>query len=154
MSRERYLNINVVQFVLATFRLSTREVGAVGMLLFSLEPVDWDDDHGNAQRTRQRLSSWRKMKPSVREACEQIHIREGWRGSHDGRKWLSPSLRRLIRDRDGERCAYCGTTEAQFHIDHIHPVAKGGTNDPSNLTIACAPCNMSKGERLLSEWRQ
>lgn len=29
-------------------------------------------------------------------------------------------------------------------IDHIHPITKGGTNDPTNLLALCAPCNGRK----------
>jgi hypothetical protein len=30
-------------------------------------------------------------------------------------------------------------------IDHVVPVALGGSNDPSNLTVACPDCNGRKG---------
>ncbi len=42
-------------------------------------------------------------------------------------------------------CCYCG--EPVEHIDHIVPVASGGSNDWDNLTGACASCNTSKGAR-------
>lgn len=35
-----------------------------------------------------------------------------------------------------------------LHLDHKVPVAKGGTDDDSNLQTLCAPCNLSKGDRL------
>lgn len=54
--------------------------------------------------------------------------------------------------RDGEVCRYCGATE-RLSIDHIHPRARGGTNDLNNLCVACIPCNSSKCDRPLSEWR-
>lgn len=33
------------------------------------------------------------------------------------------------------------------HIDHVKPVARGGSNWPSNLRPACASCNSAKGDR-------
>ena len=48
-------------------------------------------------------------------------------------------------------CQYCGrrAPEVSFHIDHIFPRSKGGSNDISNLTLACTECNVGKGNRLL-----
>jgi hypothetical protein len=34
-----------------------------------------------------------------------------------------------------------------LHIDHIRPVSLGGSNDPSNLQLLCARCNLSKYNR-------
>ena len=33
-------------------------------------------------------------------------------------------------------------------IDHILPVAKGGTNDRENLTVSCERCNQIKRDKL------
>jgi 5-methylcytosine-specific restriction endonuclease McrA len=47
------------------------------------------------------------------------------------------------------RCAYCQIQfQNNFHVDHVIPLAKGGTNWPSNLALACAFCNLSKGHKL------
>ena len=69
------------------------------------------------------------------------------------RPWIPLSVQRLVIERDGNKCKYCGCTEGPFHIDHILPWALGGNHDPENLTIACAQCNWSKGSKTLSEWR-
>ena len=37
-----------------------------------------------------------------------------------------------------------------LEIDHVHPVAEGGTNDMDNLVTACWDCNRGKGARLLT----
>ena len=51
----------------------------------------------------------------------------------------------------GNRCAYCdGPYE---HLDHVIPLARGGSNWPANLRPACARCNLEKQARKLSEWR-
>lgn len=46
------------------------------------------------------------------------------------------------------KCAYCKVKLGKkYHIDHILPVSKGGTNDRKNLQITCMPCNLAKGAR-------
>lgn len=69
------------------------------------------------------------------------------------RKSLSPRLRQQIFERDGKVCAYCETTDGPFHIDHIRPRSLGGSDDPENLTVACATCNLSKRDKTLEEWQ-
>lgn len=52
----------------------------------------------------------------------------------------------LIRQR--RRCAYCRCKlDRTFHVDHIKPLALGGSNDRRNLQMLCAPCNQSKGAK-------
>jgi len=72
-----------------------------------------------------------------------------WRG-----RGLSRALRAAVFTRDGKVCAYCKTTQGKFHIDHIVPVAKGGTDDLENLTVACAGCNLSKSDLSLEQWKE
>lgn len=52
----------------------------------------------------------------------------------------------------GRACVYCGLSDAPLEIEHIVPVARGGTDDPANLTIACRPCNLSKGTLTAAEF--
>ena len=71
-----------------------------------------------------------------------------------GKKNIRPNLRWQVFRRDGHKCAYCGTTKGKMHLDHIIPKSRGGLNTLENLTVACSACNWSKGNKLLSEWRQ
>jgi hypothetical protein len=52
------------------------------------------------------------------------------------------------------RYEYCGLSqagqEATFHIDHIIPVAAGGTTTADNLALACVSCSLRKGARELA----
>ncbi len=52
----------------------------------------------------------------------------------------------------GRVCFYCCEKIKKFHLDHFIPLARGGTNWPDNLVIACRPCNLSKGAKLPWEW--
>lgn len=53
--------------------------------------------------------------------------------------------RRGVLARDGNRCAYCGRSATT--VDHIVPVAHGGTSSWKNTVAACVRCNGRKGCR-------
>lgn len=59
---------------------------------------------------------------------------------------VSKRLRFEILRRDQSTCRYCGATapDVAVTIDHVIPVALGGTDDPTNLVTACAACNSGK----------
>lgn len=59
----------------------------------------------------------------------------------------SKSLRQQVFDRHGEACLKCGDT-SDLAIDHIVPVALGGTDELDNLQVLCRSCNSSKGSSL------
>ena len=74
-------------------------------------------------------------------------MRERGRGSH------SASDIREQRLRQKGRCYWCGEkTGPDYHVDHVIPIARGGSNGPDNLVIACPTCNLSKGSKLPHEF--
>lgn len=66
---------------------------------------------------------------------------------------ISKKARFEIFKRDKFTCKYCGATpsDAPLQVDHIHPVADGGSSAPDNLVTACLPCNQGKGARKLGD---
>lgn len=73
---------------------------------------------------------------------------------HLSRQSLPVTTCRQVAARCDYRCTYCGDLTGPFEVDHIYPVALGGTDDLENLTLACVPCNRSKGAKKLSEWNR
>lgn len=63
---------------------------------------------------------------------------------------------RLIKERDGHACVYCGETEAtsgaRLHLDHLIPRAAGGLNVATNLVVACRSCNSARQKKPLAQW--
>jgi hypothetical protein len=59
---------------------------------------------------------------------------------------ISKRLRYEVMRRDGHACYYCGRKppEVKLTVDHVVPVALGGTDEPSNLVSACGDCNSGK----------
>lgn len=68
------------------------------------------------------------------------------------RRKTSPEIQVLVRQRANHLCEYCHTSErwqyVQFTIDHVIPLARGGSGDPDNLALACFHCNRRKADKL------
>jgi 5-methylcytosine-specific restriction endonuclease McrA len=47
--------------------------------------------------------------------------------------------------RYASKCAYCSASDCEFQIDHLTPVSKGGSDEITNLALACKACNQKKG---------
>lgn len=53
------------------------------------------------------------------------------------------------------KCYYCEINVGDdYHVDHVVPLTRGGSNGPENIVIACPSCNCSKGNRLPFEWTE
>jgi hypothetical protein len=66
---------------------------------------------------------------------------------------IDAALRRLVRQRAENRCEYCHCRQddlafVTFHVEHIVARQHGGTDDDSNLCLACHWCNFHKGPNL------
>ena len=59
------------------------------------------------------------------------------------------SIREKVERRAKRRCEDCqapqGICAYTFHIEHITPRSKGGSNTLANYALACFPCNNAKG---------
>ena len=60
---------------------------------------------------------------------------------------FSDAKKAKIRRKYNNRCAQCGNGGQRLTIDHVVPLADGGSNDISNLQLLCGPCNQRKGSK-------
>lgn len=98
--------------------------------------------------------------PSDIPACRDLIEREEKEAlvtepEKDERDYYSDPGRRLtILGRDRHECVYCTAplSEETFVLDHVLPVAKGGTNRKHNLVTACESCNGRRSEREPGEF--
>jgi len=86
------------------------------------------------------------------------------------RRWKKTSRGREVRIADRERragkiragviddllivqrgkCRICPALLSEgYHVDHIRPLVKGGTNEDANLQLLCPHCNTSKGTKII-----
>ncbi len=70
------------------------------------------------------------------------------------RRAISASLDRRIRAAAKNRCGYCLSPQhlvmARLEIEHIIPLVKGGTDEESNLWLACPICNSHKSDKIIA----
>lgn len=60
---------------------------------------------------------------------------------------------RLMEQQNG-LCVCCQKPLAEYHIDHIMPLALGGHNVDENVQLLLPECNMKKGAKHPDDWRK
>lgn len=105
-----------------------------------------------------------QIRSHVASLSSQVHLLEqrlaDIRFQHE--RSVGSSLRSAVFERDGLTCTYCsrvgedrrvGPDRRPWHMDHRHPWSLGGETTLENLTLACASCNLSKGNKTEEEFR-
>jgi 5-methylcytosine-specific restriction endonuclease McrA len=83
------------------------------------------------------------------------------------RLWIDPDVRRRVEDAY-INCYYCGASPdkrsrydwpppLRLELDHLVALDAGGTDEESNLVMACSKCNRSKGAKSVpafAHWLQ
>lgn len=68
------------------------------------------------------------------------------------RERISADIDQKVRMSAQNRCGYCLSPQhlvmARLEIEHLRPLAQGGTNDESNLWLACPLCNGHKSDKI------
>lgn len=86
------------------------------------------------------------------EQLRVISARRRERAIENGGTHTAADIKRQYKAQRG-RCYYCGIKVGKvYHVDHVIPLARGGSNGPENLVIACPACNLSKSAKLPHEW--
>ena len=101
-----------------------------------------------AQQAEYRAANPDKMAAKARNRRAR---KRNAHGSH-----TAADIRRIF---DAQRglCANCHARllksgKQKFHVDHIVPLVRGGSNWPDNLQLLCKPCNLRKGAKLPEVW--
>lgn len=103
-------------------------------------------------------------KACSRHGCPNLVARPGASQcpAHDPGAWGGPTLderrartktpehrrdREIVRKRDHELCYLCATHAPNGQMDHVIPVAEGGTDKLVNKAWICRPCHQAKSSR-------
>lgn len=73
----------------------------------------------------------------------------------ENREQISREIRSQVFYDGGKRCAHCGKPmeiDGEFTLEHVIPLAKGGTNTKDNLVALCETCNKAKGDNVVDPY--
>jgi 5-methylcytosine-specific restriction endonuclease McrA len=103
----------------------------------------------HADEKRTAANEWRQAHPDLR-AEYQRNRRAKKRGAN-GTHTAQDVTAQLTRQHG--KCYWCNTTTRKnYHVDHVIPLAAGGSNHPENIVIACPTCNLTKGAKMPYEF--
>ena len=109
----------------------------------------------NRCRIAAQKAAYRLANPDKRSADERN--RRARKRNAEGRH-TATDIARIFEHQRG-LCANCHAKlfksgKQTFHVDHIVPLAKGGSNWPDNLQCLCPTCNTSKHAKDPIVWAQ
>jgi len=99
-----------------------------------------------AREKEKLLSASKKWRKNNKERASEIQQKSSSRRrasiKHSAENYTLAEIRDL-RERSGKKCAFCGE-RGRMTIDHIVPIAKGGSNGIRNIQFLCRLCNSKK----------
>lgn len=108
-----------------------------------IDRARWERLTPEQRRLRWNTWFWANREHVLRYKRTQRIIRR----SQDADWTVFPESLEYVKLISLDPCVYCGS-QAEA-VDHIVPVAKGGTGAPDNLAPACTSCNSSKRDTSL-----
>lgn len=111
--------------------------------------------HRHPERTKERARLGRRNYPAT---ARRSYTEYRKRKMNAEGTYTNQDVRNLFEDQE-ERCFFCGiriswNIPADYHIDHLMPLNRGGSNWPDNLVLACGSCNSSRQDRTVEEWQK
>jgi hypothetical protein len=108
-----------------------RRLMDVNLIDINWVPIGWDDRQFLSDTSKERVKKYREKR-------KQNNLSSGQGGYEKHRA--------ALMQRDDSRCVYCGSDQ-NLCIDHMVPIALGGTDHIDNLAISCKACNSGKSGR-------
>ena len=112
-----------------------------------LEQISDSNHYGHQKRKAVRNARNRAWKAAHREQVRANSANRKARMRNAPGKIIAADVHAQLAAQH-ETCFYCPASLAHnYTVDHYIPLAKDGTNYPSNIVMACHPCNDAKGDK-------
>lgn len=108
----------------------------------------------NPEKRRAIVSRYRQTERGKIAARVSWHNRRSHKKNATGKHTTEELYQQLQNQKN--KCYYCHKELSKerkgWTADHVIPLSRGGSNDISNIVIACPPCNFKKHTSLPHEW--
>ncbi len=72
--------------------------------------------------------------------------------TNSGDNFTPEDIKQMLIDQDG-KCAYCEVDITyKYHIDHMTPLVREGSNGWHNIALTCPGCNTTKNSKTAEEF--
>lgn len=106
-----------------------------------------EDRNNNPEKYADKKRAYQIANPE--KLSEQYHRRRARKNQNGVFVVSTKEIKRIY----ASPCIYCGST-AGITLEHIIPISRGGRHSIGNLAPACSPCNTSKHNKLITEWKK
>ena|SRR5260221_9439272 len=107
---------------------------------------------GRPDQKRRRSEYGKQWRRENKSKCREYFARhKALKNQADGSFTGNDILAQHKRQKG--RCYYCKEEMgSKYHIEHVVPLSRGGSNNLDNIVLACPHCNLSKRDKLPCEW--
>lgn len=119
----------------------------------------------NREKVNEGVKKWRQKNPdkvrAMHRAWKEKNPDKAKLGHHRRRARLknltehftASDVRSQYQAQKG-RCWHCGCKlNGEYEIDHLVPIAKGGSDAANNIVCSCRKCNREKSAKTMMEWK-
>jgi hypothetical protein len=104
------------------------------------------------EQVKANVQAWQEANPEILRQSRQVrNIRRRARLALATGDWTYQEFQELC-EASTNHCWYCHKKFDKLTADHMTPIARGGSNDISNIVPACLSCNASKGAKTPLEF--
>lgn len=148
LRRVQYCKHNEGEKQNPTYQKAWRKKNAQKLLEYQRAYAENNREYIRNRNKRYRQNNVEKVRFITRKAKLARRAREAGATGTFTQKQIN-----LLRKNQRGKCYWCKRAYGKRpHLDHVWPLAKGGSNGAENLVLSCRTCNVRKNAKTPMEW--
>lgn len=106
----------------------------------------------NYEQIKAAAKRWQKANPDKKRNYQRQ--RRAWKLGAESERYCEGDINAMWHEQDGV-CSYCEIPLfGDYHVDHVIPLSRGGSDRLDNLVLACPSCNRWKSTKTGEQFRK